>query len=373
MGCGGAEILIGATARKLYSLGHIVHIVCLQEHHETWPNYPDREDLLKEIPISIIGGSVTFRFLRAPSIDNKAFVEYVTNFQPDVIHSHLYLSELLSRSKIFEGVKYFTHGHDNMVQLSALNLKTFFNKTLLANYWERRWLLKQYAQCKNQFVAISNDVKSYFSNNIPAFKNRITYLPNAIDISRFENQRVYEQKSKSFHIVSIANLVPKKNHVFLIEVMNILVNRGIDVTMEVLGFGPLFEMLIEKTKNAGLENRLFFRGSVGDVPQRLWDADLYVHPAWYEPFGLVILEAMATGLPVVSLDGYGNRELIIENENGFMLPNNASANAFAEKIIFLIQNPEERIRMGKYSSQFVKKYDLNHYAQTLIDLYSQKL
>jgi glycosyltransferase involved in cell wall biosynthesis len=143
--------------------------------------------------------------------------------------------------------------------------------------------------------------------------------------------------------------------------------------MEVLGFGPLLEMLIEKTKNAGLENRLFFRGSVGDVPQRLWDADLYVHPAWYEPFGLVILEAMATGLPVVSLDGYGNRELIIENENGFMLPNNASANAFAEKIIFLIQNPEERIRMGKYSAQFVKKYDLNNYAQNLINLYSQKL
>ena len=73
MGCGGAEILIGATARKLFSLGHIVHIVCLQEHHETWPNYPDREELLKEIPVSIIGGSVTFRFLRPPSIDNKAF------------------------------------------------------------------------------------------------------------------------------------------------------------------------------------------------------------------------------------------------------------------------------------------------------------
>lgn len=373
MGCGGAEILIGATARKLFSLGHIVHIVCLQEHHETWPNYPDREELLREIPVSIIGGSVTFRFLRPPSIDNKAFVEYVTDFQPDVIHSHLYLSELLSRSKIFDGIKYFSHGHDNMAQLSALSLKTFFNKTLLANYWERHWLLKQYKQCKNQFVAISNDVKSYFSINLPAFKNRITYLPNAIDISRFENQRVYKQKSKSFHIVSIANLVPKKNHVFLIEVMNILVSEGFDVTMEVLGFGPLMDILIEKTKDAGLENRLFFRGSVGDVPQRLWDADLYVHPAWYEPFGLVILEAMATGLPVVSLDGYGNRELIIENENGFMLPNNASAAAFAEKIIFMINNPEERIRMGKYSSQFVKKYDLNHYSQTLIDLYTQKL
>lgn len=369
MGCGGAEILIGAIARNLFKKGHEVHIVCLLEHHETWPNYPDREQLVKEIPITIIGGSVTFRFLRKPSIDNAAFVEYINHFKPDIIHSHLYLSELLSRSAILYGVRYFSHGHDNMPQLKGLSLKTFSTKALLANYWERNWLLNQYNKCQNSFVAISQDVKKYLAENVPAFKKRIHYIPNAIDVSRFVTQREYGSVMGAFHMVSIANLVPKKNHILLVDVMDVLVKRGYDVTMEVLGAGPLMEMLLEKTKEKGLEKRLFFRGSVGDVPGRLKNAQLYVHPAWYEPFGLVLLEAMASGLPVVSLDGFGNRELMKENENGFMLPTNASAEAFAEKISYFIDQPEERERMGKFASTFVGNYDIDHYTDKLIAAY----
>lgn len=370
MGCGGAEILLGAIARNLVSKGHEVHILCLLPHHETWPNFPDRDALLDEVRVSVIGGSVKFRFLRKPEIDNDAFRSYVEHVKPDVIHSHLYLSELLSRSVQFKGIKYFSHGHDNMPQLKRLTFKTFFNKPLLANYWERIWLLKQYKIFNNQFIAISTDVKKYLEQNVSEFKNRITYLPNAIDTSRFHINRAYSLEKKNFHIVSIANLVPKKNHAFLIDVLSVLVNRGYNVTIDVLGFGPLMETLVEKTKNAGLENRLKFLGSVGDVPQRLWDADLYVHPAWYEPFGLVILEAMATGLPVVSLDGFGNRELMINNENGFIVPTNSTAEQFADKIQYFIDQPSEIKRMGQNALEFSKTYDINHYTDKLIDIYS---
>lgn len=371
MGCGGAEILLGAIARNLVSKGHEVHILCLLPHHETWPNFPDRDTLVEEVNVSVIGGSVKFRFLRKPEIDNNAFRSYVEHLKPDVIHSHLYLSELLSRSVQFKGIKYFSHGHDNMPQLKRLTLKTFFNKPLLANYWERIWLLKQYKIFNNQFIAISTDVKKYLEQNVSEFKNRITYLPNAIDTSRFHINRAYTLEKKNFHIVSIANLVPKKNHAFLIDVLSVLVNRGYNVTIDVLGFGPLMETLVEKTKDAGLENRLKFLGSVGDVPQRLWNADLYVHPAWYEPFGLVILEAMSTGLPVVSLDGFGNRELMINNENGFIVPTNASADQFADKIQYFIDHPSEIERMGKNALEFSKTYDISHYTDKLIDIYSR--
>ena len=279
MGCGGAEILIGAIARNLFKKGHEVHIVCLLEHHETWPNYPDREQLLSEIPLCIIGGSLTFRFLKHPEVDNQAFVNYVNDFQPNVIHSHLYISELLSRSEIFPDIRYFSHGHDNMPQLKKLTLKTFSSKATLANYWERHWLLKQYAACNNQFIAISQDVKKYLADNVPAFRNRIHYIPNAIDVSRFKTLRNYAPPTGPFHIVSIANLVPKKNHILLVDVMDVLTKKGYNITMEVLGAGPLMEMLKQKTREKNLENRLFFRGSVGDVPERLSNANLYVHPA----------------------------------------------------------------------------------------------
>jgi glycosyltransferase involved in cell wall biosynthesis len=372
MGCGGAEILLGAIARNLVNKGHEVHILCLLSHHETWPNFPDRDALEEEVKVTVIGGSVKFRFLRKPEIDNDAFRSYVERIKPDVIHSHLYLSELISRSVQFKGIKYFSHGHDNMPQLKRFTIKTILSKALLANYWERIWLLKQYKIFNNQFIAISTDVKKYLEQNVSEFKNRITYLPNAIDSSRFQRNRTYSVGKKNFHIVSIANLVPKKNHAFLIDVLSVLVKRGYDVTIDVLGFGPLMETLVEKTKDAGLENRLKFLGSVGDVPKRLWDADLYVHPACYEPFGLVILEAMSTGLPVVSLDGFGNRELMVNNENGFIVPTDATADEFADKIQYFIDQPSEIERMGKFALEFSKTYDISHYTDKLLEIYQTK-
>ncbi len=371
MGCGGAEILLGSIAKDLVKKGHVVHIVCLFPHHFTWPNYPDKESLLNEVPLSIIGGDVHFKFLRKPTINNNAFISYVNEFKPDIIHSHLYLSEILSRSEIIKGIKYFSHGHDNMPQLKKGSIKTFFNKSILANYWERVWLKQKYQICNNHFIAISEDVKQYLTENLPDFKKNIHLVPNAINTSRFHTDRSYSTVNEPFHIVSIANLVPKKNHAFLIPVVEILIKKGYPVTIDVLGAGVLMDSLTKETKEKGLENHLRFLGSVGDVPERLKHAHLYVHPALYEPFGLVILEAMASGLPVVSLDGFGNRELMKEGENGFMLPNNASAEDFAEKIIYFIENPLERERMGKFALEFSKQYDIDHYTDRLLEIYKR--
>lgn len=371
MACGGAEILLASIAKSLAEKGHNVHIICLNPYHHTWPNFPDKESLLNKVPISIIGGSVTFKFLRKPIIKNTAYIEYVNKFKPDVIHSHLYMSELLSRSYILPDCKYFSHGHDNMPQLKAFGLSSFKSKKLLANLWERRWLLKQYNRCKNNFIAISEDVKTYLNNELPSFKRTINYLPNAIDTKRFKNNRSYSKIEGTFHIVSIANLVPKKNHVLLIDVMKILLEKGYDVSMDVLGAGPLMDELVAKTKAKGIEKHLHFKGSVGDIPQQLWKAHLYVHPAWYEPFGLVLLEAMASGLPIVALDGFGNRELMKENQNGFMIPTNANAKEFASKIIYFIDNPHERERMGKFASEFSMKYDIDNYTDRLLEIYQK--
>jgi glycosyltransferase involved in cell wall biosynthesis len=371
MGCGGAEILLGSIAKDLVKKGHEVHIVSLFPHHHTWPNYPEKENLLEKVPLSIIGGGVHFKFLRNPTIDNQAFKSYVKEFAPDIIHSHLYLAELLSRSLIIEGIKYFSHGHDNMSQLKKLSTKTFFSKTHLANYWERLWLKKKYLQCTNQFIAISEDVKQYLTDNLGEFKNHIHLVPNAINTSRFYNDRVYSPVNETLHIVSIANLVPKKNHILLIGVMEILLMKGYNVTLDVLGAGPLMDSLKNETKEKGLENHLRFLGSVGDIPERLKKAQLFAHPALYEPFGLVILEAMASGLPVVSLDGFGNRELMKEGDNGFMLPNNSTAEDFAEKIIYFFKNPTEIERMGKFAVEFSKQYDIDNYTDRLLEIYQK--
>jgi glycosyltransferase involved in cell wall biosynthesis len=370
LGCGGAEILLANIAIQLSKKGHSVKIVCLEQFHETWPNFPNKEELLKKVEIEIITDSVVFSLFRKTRIRNENFIRIVNEFKPDVIHSHLFLAEIYCRTEIFKNVKYFSHGHDNMIQLKKPRFDSLFSKFKIVNLWERSWLIKKYKESNNHFIAISKDVMQYLTSELPSFKNSIHYLPNAINTTNFHHERNYKKTNHPFHIVSIANLVPKKNHVLLIFVLEILVKKGFNVTIDVYGFGPLMDELKQKTKEKKLEKRLIFHGSVGEIPEKLKRADLYVHPAWYEPFGLVILEAMASGLPVVSLDGYGNRELIEENKNGFIISQELPIDEFVNKIIYFIESDSERERMGRYAREFAENYAIESYVNKLIDIYA---
>jgi glycosyltransferase involved in cell wall biosynthesis len=95
-----------------------------------------------------------------------------------------------------------------------------------------------------------------------------------------------------------------------------------------------------------------------------------VHSATYEPFGLVLLEAMSAGLPVVCLDGHGNRELIREGENGFMV-NPPDAKVFARRILDCVSSVETWNHFSTAAKDFVKPYDIEIYAQRLVRLYEE--
>jgi spore coat protein SA len=99
----------------------------------------------------------------------------------------------------------------------------------------------------------------------------------------------------------------------------------------------------------------------------LWKSDIYVHTATYEPLGLVLLEAMAAGLPVVTLDGGGNRDLIENGKNGFII-NNQNPKHFAEKILEVKDNEE----MKKYNVKFAQKFDIDHYTHKQLELYQNQ-
>lgn len=366
----GAEILMANMAITAAQKGHQVLICCLYPHDKSWEKLPLAAELMQWCQIEVLNEQISFRFLRAPLLNNVRYTQCVEAFKPDVIHSHLFVSELMAHSYHVNNVRYVSHGHDNMVQLQKFSGSSLLNKVRLTNLWERFWLIKRYLRVKPVFIAISKDVEAYFHKVLPRGAFQILHLPNAIRTRSFKtDRRTSEPHFGRFKLVSVASLVPKKNHTYLIDVVKVLHDRGFDIEAEVLGDGPLMNALRDKVDALGLKGRFFFRGSVGDVPQRLWNAHLYVHPAWYEPFGLVLLEAMASGLPVVSLDGYGNRELMKDGQNGYLIPTKALPEEFADKIQFFIDNPDERIRQGAWATDFANAYDIDRYAENLLRIY----
>ena len=106
-----------------------------------------------------------------------------------------------------------------------------------------------------------------------------------------------------------------------------------------------------------------------NVQDYLNKSTIYVHSATYEPFGLVQVEAMAAGLPVVALDGKGNRELIQNGSNGFMV-SKVDPIDFAEKIIKIIENNQTYITFSNNSIDFAKKYDIVNYVDELLKIYN---
>ena len=101
-------------------------------------------------------------------------------------------------------------------------------------------------------------------------------------------------------------------------------------------------------------------------------AHLYLHTAWYEPFGLVFLEAMAAGIPVVSLNGKGNTDILEDGKTGFVLQAE-DPEKFADTIISLILNKQTYKAVAEAGQQYSKRFDKTVKTKELIDFYQRLL
>ena len=300
--------------------------------------------------------------------DLTEFEEIVKTFKPDIIHSHLFIAEILAHEVVFPGIKYFTHFHDNMRQLRNFSVKTLFKKELLTDFYEKKHLVSQYLACNNKFISISADTTKYFNDVLPKkLAKNIYSLDNAIVTEGF-NKINHKRDLSKIRILNVGSFQAKKNQKFLIDISEELIKQGQDVEVVMLGNGDLYNEVKQLVESKGLQKNILMPGNVVNVEDYYAAANVYVHSATYEPFGLVLLEAMASGLPVVSLDGKGNRLLINDGENGYMIYEQ-DASAFAKTISQIVKDEKVYSAMSKNAIDFAKKYDIKEYVKKLLLLY----
>ncbi|MCY7410501.1 MAG: glycosyltransferase family 4 protein [Chitinophagales bacterium] len=368
LGCGGAEILVGKIALHQKRLRHQVEIVTLHQQDSTFEHYPDHEKLEREIPITITPSRV--KLLKRNK--NEMLCDWkniLGRFSPNVIHAHLYEADVLAHSALLPNVNYITHVHGPVFPLEKKK-KIPSTKKELYEVLEKKWLHKKYRDSNTHFIAISRATSDYTKTIIPhsLYKN-IEIILNAIELEKFPYQ---EQKKISFPIklITTGNLVAKKNHDFMIRVVKHLIDAGINCELEILGYGVKENELRDLTSFLGIENKIQFRGSVGNVADYLSNAHIYLHAAIPEPFGLAILEAMATGLPPVTIDGGGNRDFIEDGKNGFIIPEK-NIMVFAERIISLINDQELYSTISKEARATAIKFDFESYVQKVNEFYKR--
>ena len=375
---GGAERLVIDICKELSSKKNVLVQLLVfyapsfygHEHADAWQaEIPDK---MKPV---LCKCSLKFNIFGKPSNDVKDFIDKIKAFNPHIIHSHLIETELLTRTYIFPDVVYFSHLHNNLNLLERKKLFKSTGRADVSNFFIRKWLMNQYEKCNNYFISISNDTLNYLSKNLSEkLRTNIVSLPNAIDTKRFKN--ISEKKITSdelqLKLISIGSLFQKKNQVFLIEVVKELERKGYSVFLKLLGDGSERTIIEQEIKRLGLDEKVELLGYINDVEKELEWANVYVHAATSEAFGLALVEAMAAGLPVVALNGKGNKDLIENGKNGYLIEKNDPV-VFVEKIIAIVANQELYTLMSENAKNFAKQYDIKNYADKLLDVYKSAL
>lgn len=319
---------------------------------------------------TVIHTTSSFR-LRITGKSISDFADYkkvAAAFKPDIIHSHLFEAELFTRENLFPHVRYFSHLHDNMKQFEQMHFGHMFSKKNWSGMIEKSHLIHRYRRCKNHFIANSKHTEAFFKKNLPSdLVINLTHIPNAIDIRSFPLVR-RNPVPNQIRLITIGSLVPKKNHAFLFRVMEVLIEKNFLVQLTILGGGPLQAELKMKAERLGILPHILFQGPVNDVATYLTQADVYVHSAIYEPFGLSILEAMATGLPVVAHNGGGNSEFIMNGKEGFIL-DDLDPVLFAEKILEVVTSKDIYQQFSNHAHSMALHFAMEQYFDRLILLY----
>ena len=294
-------------------------------------------------------------------------------FKPHIVHTHRYLAEFLSAQHVSKDITYVCHGHDNMVQFAKPDVGTWFNRAAVTNWLEKRYLIRnKYRRVRTSFVPNSSHTRAYYEAVLPRFmREDIHLLRYGFNYERFRARELPAlPASGPIRLINVGSFQHKKNQIFIVSVARALREAGIDFQVDLLGDGENRARVQAEVNRSGLANRITLHGNVDRVEEWLRRSHLYLHTAWYEPFGLVLLEAMAAGLPCVVLDGKGNRDLIEQGQNGYMLAEQKPSE-FAARIQALTISPEAYGSMSAYAREYARSFDIGRAADRFVAFYHQ--
>lgn len=321
----------------------------------------DYKFLSDKISLEVIPSAVVPSISRSNQVNVDALQKFVDAFNPDVIHSHLFEAEIVL-SQIKNEARRIVHFHNNIPEFQMLR---GLNKQKIGSYYERRMVLKNLPKSNTMAITISEDAQTYARQNLPKWID-CRLLHNAIDLNRFESP---VQSKGEIRLVNTGSFVLKKGQSLAIETLAILRKKGFEVELDLLGDGELKTKLQAQARELNVATYVQFHGKV-DYPEKfLSEATVYLHTASYEPFGLVLIEAMAAGLPIVTTDGFGNRDLIQDGVNGFMVWER-DAGQLADQIEILLKNEALRLEMGRNAQNFSRNYDISAYIKKLMGYYN---
>lgn len=202
----------------------------------------------------------------------------------------------------------------------------------------------------DRVVCVSSD-SAKISSREGIASSRVCTVKNGIDVARFGHvgPRV------GGPVVMTGRLSPEKDPESLLRAVAIAAGKDPSFRLEIAGDGELLPALRRATCELQLVEHVRFLGEVRDVRSLLARASLFVLPSLTEGISLTLLEAMATGLPVVATRVGGNPEVVVDGQTGLLVPPGAPPD-LARAMLQLKQDPERSRRMGLAGRERVERH-----------------
>lgn len=215
-----------------------------------------------------------------------------------------------------------------------------------------RLLYRFAAHLTDGFIAVSNEVKEAIIRVNGPIQDRVFVICNGVDVNRYgrpvnkaEIRGQLSLKDDAYVIAMVGTLRPVKGHQFMLQAMASITPKHPEIQVLVIGDGELREELQKQAHQLSLSNHIHFLGNRSDVPNLLAVSNLFIMPSLWEGLPMALLEAMATGLPIIASEVSGTVQVMIPNETGLLIPPGDAA-ALATAIETLLSNPEQARLMG---------------------------
>lgn len=344
-GLAGAEIMCENLTYELKNMGHDVIVISMYDYHSAIT------DRLEENKIKVI-------YLNKKSgLDLSMITKMISVFRnekPEVIHTHRYVMQYAIPAAIITGIKHRVHTVHNVAKMEnskpARVLNSFFFR--FANVTP---------------VALSNEIQKTIVEEYKLEKTSIPVVLNGINLSKCIKKQSYELQDE-IRILHIGRFSNQKNHKGLIEAFILIHEQFPNARLELIGDGENRDKILGQIKKNKLEQSIRILGQQNNVFDYLNNADIFVLPSNYEGIPMTLIEAMATGLPIVATNVGGIPDMLMNAEDAFVVNNNVTE--LAEAVEKLLQDKNLRIKFGTNAKIKSVKFSARVMAERYLKIYT---
>lgn len=271
----------------------------------------------------------------------------IDNGVPDIVHVHSLINAGFIAYKVKQkyGIPYIVTEHSTAFARGLVDKKTIKR-------------LMPVIESSTRNIAVSNEFKNLLENTFK--NNKWEYIPNIVNDVFLEFKLQVDSKDESFTFINICLLDGKKRVDILIQSFAKAFKGNPNIKLKLGGDGPIKSSLEELAKCEGISEQVTFLGALerGQVKEEIAKTDAFVLSSEYETFGVVIIEALALGKPVVATR-CGGPESIIVPEVGYLVDKN-SVECLAQGMIELYENRD------KYSAKDIREYCRTNFSEEAV-------